>query len=195
MQPAGFYEGSGMDISFQGQLNKRFTGFGRYTWSHYESNTNGIGWFPQDQRDPESEWSDSSWDRRHRLGMYSIFNRESLLNIAVGIFANTGTPWTEVTGTDDYGTDLFNTRPAGVGRNTRRYPSYVDTDLRWGHDFALTSNKADEAPHLGFSAGAFNVMNHVNPSAVDTVVTSSTYGDVIAVNSPRRVQLSMRFQF
>jgi hypothetical protein len=71
----------------------------------------------------------------------------------------------------------------------------VDTDLRWGHDFAITANKAEEAPHLGFSAGAFNVLNHVNPSAVDTVVTSSTYGDVIAVNSPRRLQLSMRFQF
>jgi len=195
MQSAGFMDGSGMDISFRGQLNKRFTGFGRYTWSHYASNTNGISWFPQDQSDPESEWSDTGWDRRHRLGMYSIFNRESLLNLAIGIFANTGSPWTEVTGTDDYGTDLFNTRPTGVGRNTRRYPSYVDTDLRWGHDFAITANKAEEAPHLGFSAGAFNVLNHVNPSAVDTVVTSSTYGDVIAVNSPRRLQLSMRFQF
>jgi hypothetical protein len=46
MQPEGFWEGSGMDISYRGRLNKYFTGFGRYTWSHYESNTDGSGWFP-----------------------------------------------------------------------------------------------------------------------------------------------------
>ena len=46
MQPAGFFEGSGLDVSYRGRFNKYFTGFGRYTWSHYESNTDGIGWFP-----------------------------------------------------------------------------------------------------------------------------------------------------
>jgi Carboxypeptidase regulatory-like domain/TonB dependent receptor len=195
MQPAGFWEGSGLDISYRGQMNKYFTGFGRYTWSHYESNTGGISWFPQNQYAPNDEWASASFDRRQRLGMYAIFNSKSLFNLATGIFANTGRPWTILTGTDLYGDDLFNTRPEGVAPYTENAPSYVDLDLRWGHDFAITPDKSDEAPRLGFSAGAFNILNHENPSSIDNVETSPEFGQVTAVNPPRRLQLAMRFEF
>jgi hypothetical protein len=195
MQPEGFWEGDGMDISYRGRFNKYFTGFGRYTWSHYDSNTGGIGWFPQNQYAPNDEWSRTNWDRRNRLGMYAMFNRESVLNISAGIFANQGTPWTVLTGTDAYGDGLFNTRPDGVARNTETTPSYVDLDLRWGHDFAFTPNKDEEAPRIGFSAGAFNLLNHPNPTAIDPVETSPEFGQVTAVAPPRRIQLGMRFQF
>ena len=195
MQPAGFFEGSGVDISYRGQLNKYFTGFGRYTWSHYESNTGGISWFPQNQYAPNDEWASAGFDRRQRLGMYAIFNQKSVFNLATGIFANTGRPWTILTGTDAYGDDLFNTRPAGVAPYTENAPSYVDLDLRWGHDFAFTQDKADDAPRLGLSAGAFNILNHENPSSIDTVETSPDFGEVTAVSPPRRIQLGMRFEF
>ncbi len=177
------------------QWNKYFTGFGRFTWAHYESNTGGINWFPQNQYDPEDEWSNSGYDRRQRMGIYAIFQQKSLLNLATGIFANTGSPWTEVTGADPYGDGLFNARPDGVGRNSRTGPGYVDLDLRWGHDFAITANKADEAPHLGFSASAFNVLNHVNGQGIDAVDTSPSYGQITSVAPPRRIQLAMRFDF
>jgi hypothetical protein len=195
MQPAAFYAGNGLDIAYRGMWNKYFTGFGRYTWSHYESNTGGISWFPQNQLDPGDEWSNSSYDRAQRLGMYAIFQQKSLLNLAAGIFANSGSPWTVLTGTDYYGDGLFNTRPDGVGRNSETGPGYVDLDLRWGHDFALTANKADEAPRLGFSASSFNLLNHVNGAAIDNVETSPEFGQVTAVAPPRRIQLAMRFQF
>jgi hypothetical protein len=195
MQPAGFFEGDAMDFSYRGRLNKYFTGFGRYTWSHYESNTGGIGWYPQNQYAPNDEWSNAGFDRRHRLGMYAMFDPESIFNLGAGIFANTGTPYTVLTGTDAYGDDLFNTRPDGVGRDSERNPSYVDLDLRWGHDFHITPNKDEEAPQLGFSAGAFNVLNHVNGTSIDPVETSSSFGQVTAVAPPRRIQLGMRFEF
>jgi hypothetical protein len=195
MQSAGFFEGSGLDVSFRGQVNKYFTGFGRYTWSHYESNTGGISWFPQNQYAPNDEWASAGFDRRQRLGMYAIFNQKSIFNLSTGIFANTGRPWTVLTGTDTYGDDLFNTRPAGVAPYTENAPSYVDLDLRWGHDFPITPDKGDDAPHLGLSAGAFNVLNHENPSSIDTVDSSPEFGDVTAVNPPRRIQLGMRFEF
>jgi hypothetical protein len=195
MQPAGFFEGDAMDISYRGRLNKYFTGFGRYTWSHYESNTGGIGWYPQNQYAPNDEWSNAGFDRRHRLGMYAMFDPESIFNLGAGVFANTGTPYTVLTGADAYGDDLFNTRPDGVGRDSERNPSYVDLDLRWGHDFHITPSKDEEAPRLGFSAGAFNVLNHVNGTSVDPVETSSSFGQVTAVAPPRRIQLGMRFEF
>lgn len=195
MQPEGTFEASGLDISFHGEVNKYFTGFGRYTWSRVESNQEGINWFPQNQADPSDEWANSSWDRRNRLGMYAIFNHESVANLAVGIFANSGAPWTVLTGADPYGDDLFNARPEGVSRNSENLPSYVDLDLRWGHDFHLTPSKEEESPKLGFSAGAFNVLNHENGTAVDQVESSSSFGQVTAVAPPRRIQLAMRFEF
>jgi hypothetical protein len=195
MQPEGFWEGDGMDISYRGRLNKYFTGFGRYTWSHFESDTGGIGWFPQNQSDPNDEWSNANWDRRHRLGMYAIFQPQSLMNLSAGIFANTGTPWTVLTGTDTDGDKLYNSRPEGVERNTETNPSYVDLDLRWGHDFAFTANKAEDAPRLGLSAGAFNVLNHVNGGGIDPVETSSSFGQITSAAPPRRIQLGMRFEF
>jgi hypothetical protein len=195
MQPEGFFEGNGMDISYRGRFNKYFTGFGRYTWSHYEANTGGLGWFPQNQYAPNDEWSNAGWDRRHRGGMYAMFNPEGLLNLSAGVFANTGTPWTVVTGTDAYGDDLFNTRPTGVARNTETNPGYVDVDLRWGHDFHLTPSKDEEAPKLGFSAGGFNVLNHVNGGGIDNVITSTSFGEITSAAPPRRIQLGMRFEF
>ena len=195
MQPEGTFEMSGLDVSFHGVLNKYFTGFGRYTWSRVESNQEGIGWFPQNQLAPDDEWGNSSWDRRNRLGMYAIFNHESVANLALGIFANSGSPWTVLTGADPYKDELFNARPDGVGRNSENLPNYVDLDLRWGHDFHLTPNKEDEAPKLGFSAGAFNVLNHENGTGVDQVDSSSSFGQVTSVAPPRRIQLAMRFEF
>jgi hypothetical protein len=97
MQPDAFFVGNGRDVSFRGRVNKYFTGFGRYTWSHYESNTNGIGWFPMNQYAPNDEWANASFDRRHRVGMYAMFNPKSVYNLATGIFANTGRPWTITT--------------------------------------------------------------------------------------------------
>jgi hypothetical protein len=195
MQPEGIYRGNGLDLSYRGMWNKYFTGFGRYTWAHYESNTGGIAWFPENQLDPEEEWSNTGYDRRQRMGMYAIFDQKSLLNLAAGVFANTGSPWTELTGTDPFGDGLFNARPDGVARNSETGPGYLDLDLRWGHDFAITANKDDEAPHLGFSASSFNVLNHVNGQGIDNVETSPSFGEITSVAPPRRVQLAMRFEF
>ena len=195
MQPEGTFWGNGIDVSFRGVLNKYFTGFGRYTWSRFESNQEGIGWFPQNQYDPNNEWANSSWDRRNRLGMYAIFNHESVANLAVGIFANQGQPWTVLTGADPYGDNLFNARPDGVARNSENLPSFVDLDVRWGHDFHLTQSKDEESPKLGFSAGAFNVLNHENATGVDQVESSSSFGETTSVAPPRRIQLGMRFEF
>jgi hypothetical protein len=195
MQPAGLYLGNGFDISYRGMWNKHFSGFGRYTWAHYESNTGGISWFPENQYDPQEEWSNSGYDRRQRVGMYAIFDQKSLLNLATGIFANTGSPWTELTGTDPFGDGLFNARPDGVNRNSETGPGYVDLDLRWGHDFAVTSKKDDDAPRLGFSASSFNVLNHVNGQGIDNVESSPDFGQVTSVAPPRRIQLAMRLQF
>lgn len=167
IESEGEQNGTALDINYRGRLNKYFTDFAWYTWSHYGNNTSGIYWFPQNQFDPDAEWGPADWDQRHHLGFYGMFNQDHLLNLGVGIFANSGKPWTITTGEDAYGTNLFNARPDGVARNSEIGPDYADLDLRWGYDFKLHPKELDKSPTLGLSASAFNVLNHPNGSFVD----------------------------
>jgi hypothetical protein len=195
IQSEGLQNGSALDVNYRGRLNKYFTGFAWYTWSHYGNNTSGIYWFPENQFDPGAEWGPADWDQRHHFGLYGMFNADHLLNLGVGIFANTGKPWTIITGTDAYGTNLFNARPDDVPRNSEIGPDYADLDLRWGYDFKLHPKELDKSPTLGLSASAFNVLNHPNGSFVDTVEGSEDFGQVTSAYPPRRMQLAMRFNF
>ena len=167
MQPYGFFEGSGLDVSYRGRLNKYFTGFGRYTWSHYESNTGGIGWFLDNEYGALNPPSCSTSVLTGATGLgctqCSIPRASTILLRALS--ANTGRPWTITTGTRIlHGDSLFNTRPDGVARNTETAPS-VRRSAPASRDMTspITLNKDDDAPRVGFSAGAFNLLNHQNP--------------------------------
>jgi outer membrane receptor protein involved in Fe transport len=195
IQSAGTNLGDGVTLNYRGRYNKYFSGFGQYTWSRWGSNTDGITFFPENQYDPNAEWSRASWDQRQRYGFYAMLNSESLLNLSVGMFFNTGKPWSILTGDDNYGTNLFNARPEGVPRNSEDGPGYADIDLRWGHDFKLRPQDADKSPLLGFSASSFNVLNHVNGSFVDNVDGSEDFAQITSAYPARRTQLAMRFIF
>jgi hypothetical protein len=195
MQSAGTQKGSALDINYRGRFNKRFTGFAWYTWSHYANNTSGIWWFPENQQDPNTDWGPADWDQRQHFGLYAAINPHHLLNLGVGVFTNTGHPWTELTGTDAYGDNLFNARPAGVARNSEVGPGYSDMDLRWGYDFKLHPKELDRSPTVGVSLASFDVLNHPNGSYVDTVEGSPDFAQVTSADPPRRTQLGMRFNF
>lgn len=195
MQSEGAQEGAALDINYRGRFNRWFNAFAWYSWSHYENNTSGIYFFPENQQDPEAEWGRADWDTRQRFGVFGEINSEHLLNLGFGVFAHSGAPYTITTGTDAYGDNLYNTRPEGVGRNSEEGPDYTDLDLRWGYDFKLQPKEADKSPTLGLSASAFNVLNEVNGSYIDSVQGSPDFNQVIAAYPARRIQLAMRFTF
>lgn len=195
MQSAGTQKGAALDVNYRGRFNKRFTGFAWYSWSHYGNDTSGIWWFPENQQDPNADWGPADWDQRHRFGLYAMLNPEHLLNLGVGVFAKSGKPWSVLTGTDAYGDNQFNARPAGVPRNSEVGPDYADLDLRWGYDFKLRPKELDRSPTIGVSLASFDVLNHPNGSYVDTVQGSPDFGKVTNANPPRRAQLGMSFNF
>ena len=195
IQSAGTQTGSALDINYRGRFNKRFTGFAWYSWSHYANNTSGISWFPENQRDPGAEWGPADWEQRNHFGVYGTINPEHLLNLGVGVFENSGKPWSILTGTDAYGDNLFNARPDGVPRNSEIGPDYADMDLRWGYDFKLHPKEMDKSPTIGVSVSSFDVLNHPNGSYVDTTEGDSEFGQVTNAYPPRRTQLAMRFNF
>jgi outer membrane receptor protein involved in Fe transport len=195
IQSEGLQDGTALDINYRGRFNRWFNAFAWYTWSHYDNNTSGITFFPQNQEAPDAEWGRADWDTRQRFGIFGQINPEHLLNLGFGVFAHSGSPYTITTGTDGYGDNLYNTRPDGVARNSETGPDYADLDLRWGYDFKLQPKEEDRSPTLGVSASAFNVLNEVNGSYIDSVQGSEDFNQVIAAYPARRIQLAMRFTF
>lgn len=195
IQSEGTQIGSALDVNYRGRFNKRFTGFAWYTWSHYANNTDGFWFFPQNQRDPDAEWGPASWQRRNHFGFYGAINPKHLLNLGVGVFANSGSPYSISTGADTYGTNLFNARPAGVARNSQIGPDYADVDLRWGYDFKLNPGELDKSPTIGLSLSSFNVLNHPNGSYVVSTLGSPDFGQATSFDPPRRMQMGFRMMF
>lgn len=195
IQSAGLQKGSAFDINYRGRFNRWFTGFAWYSWSHYSNNTSGIGYFPENQADANADWGPADWDKRNRFGLFGVINADHPLNIGFGVFANSGTPYTIMTGTDAYGDNLFNTRPDGVARNSEVGPDYADMDLRWGYDFKIHPKDKDDSPTIGLSASAFDLLNHPNGSSVDNIEGSPDFQEVTASYPPRRLQLGMRLNF
>jgi hypothetical protein len=195
IQSEGTQDGDSLDINYRGRFNRWFNAFAWYTWSHYENNTSGIYFYPENQLDPNAEWGRADWEANQRFGIYGEINGEHLLNLGFGVFAHSGSPYTITTGADPYGDNLYNARPDGVARNSETGPDYADLDLRWGYDFKLKPREADKSPTLGVSASAFNVLNEVNGSYIDSVQGSEDFNQVIAAYPARRFQLAMRFTF
>ncbi len=195
IQSEGYQKGAALDVNYRGRFNRYFTAFAWYSWTHYGNNTDGIYWFPEDQRNPEAEWATPSFDLHQRFGIFGEINADHPLNIGFGVFANGGHPYSITTGEDNYGDNLFNARPDGVTRDSEVGPDYVDMDLRWGYDFKLHPKESDKSPTLGLSASGFNVLNHVNGSYIDPVQGSAQFNQVISAAPPRRIQLAMRFVF
>lgn len=195
VQSEGTQIGSAMDINYQGRFNKRFTGFAWYTWSHYANNTDGFWFFPENQQDPDAEWGPASWQERNHFGFYGAINPKHLLNLGVGVFANSGQPYSILTGDDNYGTNLFNARPDGIARNSEIGPDYADLDLHWGYDFKIHPEDLDKSPTVGVSVASFDVLNHSNGSYVDNTEGSPDFGEVTNADPPRRMQLGMRMIF
>ena len=101
------------------------------------------------------------------------------------------------TGTDDFGTTFANARPPGVPRNSLQGPGAIMLDMRLARDFAQHANKKKdtEGPSLTLALDAFNVPNHVNFGPPVGDLTSPFFGQPIGATSPRRLQVSLGFQF
>jgi hypothetical protein len=52
-----------------------------------------------------------------------------------------------------------------------------------------------ERARLSFKGEFFNFLNHTNFSGASTSLGSGTYGRITSARDPRKIQLSMRFEF
>lgn len=203
IESSGHLQSDALELALRGRLTKYFNGMIQYTLGRalndvagdYSSSTRstGINGFPANNYDLSGEWARADYDQRHRLNLLGSIHAAKYLDFGVGLFANTGAPYTETTGRDDYHTGYANARPSGVRRNSLQGPGYAQLDLRWFHEFALT--RKQDGPNLRFSLDAFNVANRVNYVSFVGNLSSPFFAQPVSARPPRRLQASFRFTF
>ncbi|MGH7488226.1 MAG: TonB-dependent receptor domain-containing protein, partial [bacterium] len=167
---SGHLESNALEVSFRGRITHLFQGMVQYTLGqtyndvpgNYSVSTRGAGInaFPANNYDLSGEWARADYDARHRLNLMGTIHAAKYLDFGVGLFINSGMPYTETTGFDQYHAGYANARPPGVPRNSLQGPSFAELDVRWSHAFHLTHKK--EGPQFTVALDAFNVTNRVN---------------------------------
>ncbi len=183
------------EISFRGNVTKYFAGMAQYTLGKAYNNSSGIASFPANNYDLLGEWSRADSDQRHRFNLLGTMKVGRLFNAGVAVQAESGRPYTMVTGLDENRDGLALDRPHGVSRNSLEGPDYVGLDLRLAKDFALNASKKEKSPKITAAIDAFNVINRVNYSGYIGNLSSPFFGRAISSRPARRLQLSMRFVF
>ena len=132
--------------------------------------------------------------------------------------ARQGRPYNITTGTDANGDGTFNDRPSyasapgpgvyntpfgpltvntvngNVPRNLGTMPGVWHLYSNLSRSFLLRPKDKDHPLTLTFNARAANLLNHINPTAVGTVL-SPTLGQPISAEAARRIELGVRFAF
>lgn len=182
----------------RGRLAPRVQGSVQYTIATARNDTSGINALPANNYDLAGELGRADFDQRHRLEALLTLNGGDWADFGVSVSLGAGRPYSLRTGRDDYHTGQTNARPAGVARNTLQGPGFAGLDVRWSHEFAIGSargGKDEDGPGFSIGVDAFNVINRVNYSGYVGTLTSPFFGQPIAAQPPRRVQLSASFQF
>jgi carboxypeptidase family protein len=194
---------------------------GGYTISRARNNTDGAFSLPA-TGELADEWGPSANDIRHRLS--AGINSQALrnLNVFINVFATSGSPYTIRTGRDDNRDQVFNDRPAGIGRNTERGttqfnasgyfnytvpigkrkvplpPGIMITGDRGGG--GLTVTQAPVQPdqpryRLSFNLSVQNLINRTNYGGFNGTMTSPFFRQPTTASGPRKVDFGMGFSF
>ena len=213
--------GSSSYNALQLTLERRFSqGFqirANYTWSKAIDNASDFvqAQQPNDPYDIRAERSLSLENQPQRFTMTGVWElpfrrtagNHSLLRLTLGDWV-ASTLWTfyagapqnvtvgsDVNGDGNSSSDRPLIGPYALGRNTHQGPGAGTIDLRLSKRIPVRERYAVE-----FLAEAFNVLNHVNFTGVNTtwgtaLVPRSTFGQYTFAADPRQIQLAVKIFF
>jgi hypothetical protein len=193
IQSEGYLKSNSLEIGFRGRPVSFFTGQARYNLGKTYNNTSGITYFPANSYYPNADWSRSDNDQRNRFDLLGAFETKWFI-FGTALSAYSGKPVNITTGNDDYNDGMSNARPFGVPRNSLHGPGYFDLDLNLSRDVLLTK-KGAKGPVATVSVNSFNVLNHPNDVTYIGVVSSPFFGQAVAAQPPRRMQLQLQVKF
>jgi outer membrane receptor protein involved in Fe transport len=195
IESSGKMVGNSVQFTLRGQVSRFVYTQAQYTLSETRNDTSGINWMPPNSYDLSQEYARADFDQRHRFDLLGTINAGSLFTMGASIALYSGRPYSITTGHDDFNTGVANARPVGVPRNSLVGPDYADLDLRLSHDLALDRARTSGGPVMTFGLDLFNVLNRVNDVAYIGTLTSPFFGQAVAAQPPRRLQLSVRARF
>lgn len=206
----------GLTASLGRRLTKSFGLQVSYTFSKAIDDASDFDEQPQNPYDLRAERALSRQDQRHRFvfsGMFTPFgNPEAAgpknenfprkflrdLELAPLVTLGSGRVFNPLTGGDDLRTLALplSARPAGLVRNGLRGGSQKNIDLRVLERFWLNDRKQ----LLDFAVDFLNLTNTTNPRELNPfygrgTLPQSGYGRIIDSAGPRRIQLSVEFEF
>jgi len=177
---------------------------------------------PSDNFNFRADRGPAANDFRHLLSGFVSKRLPMGFGISTVFQATSALPYNITTGFDNNGDTVINDRPLGVGRNSARGAARweIGSRLSWGKDFGpeqqptggpqvrmvrigggdgaappSISTGATKKYRLEFYAQAFNLLNHANLGAFSGVQTSPFFGQATSAQSPRRMELGLRFNF
>ena len=194
IQSDGYLKGNAMEVTFRGKPSKYFAGQVQYTLSRTYNNTSGITFFPANSYNPGADWGLSDNDRRHKFDLLASSQPTRFFTLGAALSLYSGKPVNITTGADNNHDGIINDRPAGVGRNTLAGPGTINLDLNVSHDFPVTKRKG-ETRIFSVTLNSFNVLNHPNYLTYIGTISSPLFGQPVAAQPPRRMQLDVQFKF
>ncbi|MFV0388870.1 MAG: hypothetical protein ACK5NT_08940 [Pyrinomonadaceae bacterium] len=217
VESSAFFVRNSLDIGFYGKVNKGLDYSFGYTLSKVISDNNGIMGLPSDNYDLRNDISVANTDQRHRFNAYWGWQIMRGMHLGATYFVNSGLPYTITTGRDDNFDAVFNDRPIGVSRNSKRSAwqnqldlnlsyifSFVDRKGGSTDGFSVVTGKTEGEPgvtdatkrfSLRFFANAQNVLNHTNLTNFVGVETSPFFGKATSAEQSRKSTFGIRFNF
>ena len=201
--------------------NWKRTNFGfNYTLGQSDNDSDGAFAVPA-TGSLAAEWGPAPNDNRHRFGAFFGANWFRNLNANLNLNYSTALPYTIRTGLDDNGDQIFNDRPAGIGRNSLRGDGALTLSGFFiynipigqkkfgpmspgimimgtpGGNFNVQTMQADALPRfrMGIVVNAQNLTNHANYVGYSGTLTSPFFGQPTAVQGMRRIDVGLNFNF
>lgn len=199
----------GMRNADQAKWNPRRTNI-RFNYRHHRGYNNTDGAFsvsPSGSLD--DQWAPAGGDTRHRFRASVSTSAYRNFNTNLNWDANSGSPYTITTGTDDNGDSIFNDRPLNTPRNSARLPwrSTFSANMSYtirigaapGPERGGARGRGGPPPRrqkgITISMNAQNLTNRANYSGFSGVMTSPYFMQATSVSNPRQIDLSLRFNF
>jgi hypothetical protein len=173
---SGIYNQNQLSLNLNSKLNAAVSIFATYTLSKAMSNTDGTTTFPANPYNFSGEYGPAFNDIRHRILFGGSINTKWNVRFSPLLTFQTGAPFNITTGSDAYGTTLFNSRPgidadpskAGLvqtpyglldpnptpgeqilGRNVGRGPFLIQANLRVSRTWGFGAETSPAGPGGG----------------------------------------------
>src|SRR5579863_7367461 len=125
MTSSGVYNQHQVTVNVNARVNKNISLTGAYAWNQARSNTDGLGTYPANPYNYAGEYGPAATDIRHTVNINGTINTKWDIRLSPFLNFQSGAPFDITTGSDLYGTPLFNARP-GIAADPNK-PGLVPT--------------------------------------------------------------------